>query len=460
VTASRPPTGTGSRGTGGRRTVDGITATRPRPDGRAGPLAEAVAVGLRLWEALRRAVSQAVARAGQVVTPLGWSVLVGAPAALAAGYALGWVELVAVGWAGIVVAGISLVYLLGRPRIEIGLELPHRRVVAGEPASGWIAGRNPHAARSLATPVEVPVGTGLAELVLPGLAGGEEHRLGFPLPTARRGVVAVGPVRTVRADPIGLVRRELVWAEQQELIVHPRIVAAPSTTTGLVHDLEGAATRDLSVSDLAFHALREYQPGDERRYIHWKSSAKTGTYMVRQFEQSRRSHLAVALSLAPEDYRLDEEFELAVSVTGSLGVRAIRDGRTVSVVVGAVSPGSALRRPLRGMRALATHRPERLLDELARVESSEGAPATRELAGSVADQLGHVSLAFLVCGSAVPGAQLRAAASAFPSEVRVIAVVCDPEARPGLRLVGGVDVLSVGLLDDLRQALARTAALS
>jgi len=60
----------------------------------------------------------------------------------------------------------------------------------------------------------------------------------------------------------------------------------------------------------------------------------------------------------------------------------------------------------------------------------------------------------------VPGLQLRAAANSFPSEVRVIAVVCDPDVEPGLRPVGGLDVLHVGLLDDLRQALARTAAVT
>jgi len=158
--------------------------------------------------------------------------------------------------------------------------------------------------------------------------------------------------------------------------------------------LTGVATRELSVSDLAFHALRDYQPGDERRYIHWKSSAKTGRYMVRQFEQSRRSHLVVAMSLAPEDYRDDDEFELAVSVTGSLGVRAIRDARSVSVVTGQHGAPSTPSRQLHGIRSLAAHRSDRLLDELARIDRVDQAPGLRQLARSVADQLSQVSLAF------------------------------------------------------------------
>ena len=44
----------------------------------------------------------------------------------------------------------------------------------------------------------------------------------FVVPPPRRGFVPIGPVRTVRADPIGLLRREVVWAESLDLFVHPR----------------------------------------------------------------------------------------------------------------------------------------------------------------------------------------------------------------------------------------------
>ena len=98
-------------------------------------------------------------------------------------------------------------------------------------------------------------------------------------------------------------------------------------------------------------------PGDERRYIHWKSTAKTGTYMVRQFEETRRSHLVIALSLANADYANDEEFELAVSVAGSLGVRAIQDARTVSVVASEKTPDFAARKVL-AVQSLSTLTPQ------------------------------------------------------------------------------------------------------
>ncbi len=68
-----------------------------------------------------------------------------------------------------------------------------------------------------------------------------------------------------------------------------------------------------------------------------------------------------------------------------------------------------------------------------------------------------MSIAFLVCGSTLTAAQLQSAALAFPADVGVIAVTCALEAEPGFRTLGAMSVLSIGLLDDLRQLLSRAA---
>lgn len=438
--------------------ADGLTNARTRLVGsRTGALADAIVAVVRFFTTAGEAIGGVARRAASVVTPLGWVMLAAVPATLVAGYALGWLELVVVGWAGLVVALIAAVYLIGRSPFEVSLDLPHRRVVVGDPARGAVTLTNPTGRRVLGVTVEVPVGIGLAELVMPSLKAGASFTNEFAIPTLRRGVIPIGPVRTVRADPIGLVRRELVWSAAHDLIVHPRTLSVPSTSTGLIRDLEGATTRDLTSSDVAFHSLREYQSGDERRYIHWKSTAKTGTYMVRQFEQTRRSHLVVALSLATTDFASEEEFELAVSVAGSLGVRAIRDGRTVSVVVSTITPQFAKRRTY-SVRQLATHVPARLLDDLAVVEASPSAIGIRDVGRIAADENAGISVAFLVCGSLATAQELRAAANAFPADVSVVAIVCDPDAVPGFRRVAGLTVLTIGYLEDLRIALARRAA--
>ncbi len=436
----------------------GLTNARTRIVGdRTGFLADAIVATVRAATVVRTVVGRALGRVAAVVTPLGWAALLVVPISLAFGYGLGILELVVVGWAMLALLGIAVLYLIGRSPVAITLEVPHSRVVVGEPAIGEIAITNPARRSALGVTVEVPVGLGLVELALPGLPSGGSDAREFAIPSVRRGVVPVGPVRTVRADPVGLVRRELVWGDVAELFVHPRTIGIPSMSTGLIRDLEGNPTRDLSNNDVSFHALREYVPGDDRRYIHWKSTARTGVHMVRQFEETRRSHLVIALSLASSDYGNDDEFELAVSVAGSLGARAIRDARTLTVVASESTPQFA-KRKLFAVRRLSTISRSRLLDDLALVEHTESALAITDVARVTGEQAGGVSVAFLVCGSGATPQELRAASTKFPLDVEVVAVVCDPETKPGLRRVAGLSVLTIGYLDDLQKALSRSAA--
>lgn len=435
-----------------------LTNERTRLVGnRTGFLADAVVSVVRFTRSTRVVVRAGARRIAAVVTPLGWTTAVFVPVAFVGGYTLGWLELVAIAWAGIVLLVVAALYLIGRAELTVTLTAAHSRVVVGERVVGGVSVENLSRHRVLGTTLEVPVGGAIAELTMPSLRRGGVFFQEFVVPTERRGIVQVGPVRTVRADPIGLVRRELVWSGQEELFVHPRTIAIPSTSTGFIRDLEGKPTRDLSDSDVSFHALREYQPGDERRYIHWKSTAKTGRYMVRQFEETRRSHLVAALSLAEADYASDEEFELAVSATGSLGVQAIRDARTVSVVVSEKTPEFA-KRKVYAVKPLSTVTRSRLLDDLAVIEASRTALRIAEVARVTAEGVAGISVAFLVCGSGASAADLRAASAKFPIGVEVVAIVCDPASIPGLRRMAGLSVFTIGYLEDLQKSLARSAA--
>ncbi|KQR54631.1 hypothetical protein ASF88_07670 [Leifsonia sp. Leaf336] len=440
------------------RTQVELTNARARIVGeRDGLLADAIVWVVRTSAIVGRAVASAAGVLGAVITPLGWSMLVVTVLSLVAGYVLGWTEAVVAGWAAAALLLIASLYLVGRIAYDVGLALPTNRVVVGDRAPGEVTVRNPTRRRLPGVRVEVPVGAGLAEFAAPSLLSGDEHSDVFVVPTSRRGIVPIGPVRTVRADPVGMLRREWVWADSLDLFVHPRIIAIPSMSTGFVRDLEGAPTRDLTQSDIAFHALREYTPGDERRNIHWKSTAKTGSYMVRQFEETRRSHLLVALSLSEADYATDEEFELAVSATGSLGVRAMLDSRTVSVVASAETPDFA-KRVVFSARRLSTVGRGRLLDDLAGVETAEAALRLPELAQVASEDTAGTSIVFLICGSTVTATQLRSAATHFPLGVDVVAIVCDEGAVPSLRRVADLSVLTIGYLEDLQRSLAKRLA--
>lgn len=400
------------------------------------------------------------ARAVQgVVTPVGWATIAGSVAALAVGYAWGWAEFIAIGWGLALLVAAASVWLIGRGASTIELTLPTPRVVVGELAEARLVAANPGRRRFGGVQLELPVGGKVLERVLPGLPKGGAFDEQFRIPTDRRGIVPIGPARTVRADPVGLMRREIVWSQTVDLHVHPRTIAIAALSSGFIRDLEGSPTRDLTASDIAFHALREYVPGDDRRFIHWKSSAKTGTFMVRQFEETRRSRLMVLLDLEPGAYVDDAEFELAVSAAASVGARAIRDARTVSFVVsGRNHDGIASR--ISGMRELPTVSRDRLLDALCVVEPDEQAVLLPDVARAAAEGLPGLSLAFLVSGTARGVAPLRSAASRLPGGVEAVAVQCSPEGEATARTVAGLTVFGIGYLEDLRSMLARSASVT
>ena len=298
--------------------------------------------------------------AWQVTTPAGRAALFVAVAAWLLGVRLGWEELFLVAACCVLALLIAVGFVIGRPSLDIAIELDPARVSVGAPAAGRLVATNRSRARLRALAVEVPVGRGRATFQLPSLAGGASHDELFVVPTDRRAVIPIGPPSAVRTDPLGLLRRDAVEQATVELFVHPKIIGLDSLSPGLQRDLEGQATRDLSTSDLAFHTLRDYVTGDDWRHVHWRSTAKAGRLLVRQFQDTRRSQLAVVVDGARASYRTEDEFELAMSVAGSICVRAVKDQQDVCLVAAS-----------HAVTAASQHR---ILDTLARGTLAERRP--------------------------------------------------------------------------------------
>ena len=426
----------GEQGTAPETVATAEPAPAPRPPSRFDHWREVAA------DAFAVAATHA-GRVAAVVRPLGWIAIGLALLLWFAALTYGWEEALVAAAVVTAIVVLSIPFLFGRTAYDVDLDLTRTRVVVGERAVGALTLTNSTGRPLLASEVVLPVGGGRGVFDVPRLAAGEAHEELFAIPTSHRGVLAVGPVSVLRGDPLGLFERTHDRRQAVDLFVHPRTTSLDGLSLGHMRDLEGLPVQQLERDDVSFHALREYQPGDDLRHVHWKSTARTGDVMVRQYEQTRRSHFVVGLSTHPDEYREPEEFELAISVAGSVGLRALRDSRVLDA---RVQSG-----PLRADTG------RRFLDALAGLDHSRPRDGGLvHLAGAMAAGAPQAAVAVLVAGSRVDAADLRLACSRLPYGVRVLAVVADARVdAPSLRRVGDADVVTIGALDQLGRAVRK-----
>lgn len=424
---------------------------------RARVLARAVVAHTRLRvRAAVAAIEASPTRAGRfgrgvlavlrVPTNLGWSVLgLGAGSGVVAAL-FGWRELAVVAGG----CGAAMLYAIwftrGRALLDVEVKVAPERIVPGETTSIRLVVTNNSDRALLPVRLELPIGSTQTVIWAPRLRAHATFTPDHPIvyEAKRRGVVLVGPVSSVRGDPLGLLRRARAWSATREVLVYPTTVPAPSLGAGMRRDLEGQATKDLSMNDVAFHALREYAPGDDPRHVHWPTTARTGTLMVRQFVDTRTSYVAILVSSDMRQYEDDGEYELALSVAGSLGLTAIRERQQVS---------------LHGAGPVArVGTSDQLLERLTRARF--GAPDSDLLSIVTRATRGNsgISVAAIIAGRLTERATVMQAASRFGPDVRVIAVMLDRTQPWERRRVGQVTVARVPSLADLRPALGKVAA--
>lgn len=396
------------------------------------------------WVERARPVAGAATRAVAPVTPLGWTLLVIGLVAWWFGVRLGWEELLVLAAACLVVFVIALVTTIGRLSLTLDASVTPERVVVGGEAVGQVTVSNDRHRPTLGTRVEVPVGANVYGFAVPSLSGQARHDEPFIVPTDRRSIVSIGPARSVKGDPLGIARREVRSGRAVDLYVHPRTVRLPSFSAGWLRDLEGQTTNDLSTSDVAFHTLREYVPGDDRRHIHWRTTARLGTMMVRQFVDTRRSHLGLVLSTTRAEWGSDDEFELGVSAVGSLGRTTLMDDQEVTTIS--------------GEHPIASHTPSLLLDGLAGVDLDHSDLSLDDLVHRSTRFLRGVSVLAVVTGSAIDRRRLRAACEHFGHDAPILAIRCEEGVEASRLKIGNVSMIELGALDDLGRVLAVVGA--
>lgn len=410
----------------------------------------------RSWRRVRRIFRSGWLRAARTVTPVGRFVLAAAVTAAVLGASFDWVEAWAVAIAAVVLLVVAVPFLLGTRAYRVQIATSRSRVTAGGEVELRIEVENASASPALPAIAELPVGAALREISIPFLGPHAATTVTVEVPTPTRGVVEVGPVTLARQDPLGLLRRVLTWRERRIVHVHPATVAIPPGLAGRVRDLEGDASRRLTDADLSFHAVRDYADGDSRRHIHWRSTAKTGALMVRQYEESQTARAAILFDADRSEYGSDAEFELAVSVAASLSLQAVREGR--ERLVASQWAAGRTRSQIVGLEELPSRSATQLLDAWSSLQPAVEPESLESLARALAGSRRQLSMVAMVTGSQQDAVRLRRAAVVFPPDVAVLAIRCELFADPQAGRMDVCTLITAGALGDIPHLLLRRGA--
>ncbi len=266
-------------------------------------------------------MSAAPTRRRLPITPAGWALVALIVVSEAAGAWLGYEQLQVVAAAGLVTLVGAAAAVLWRPRVAVSRAFHPSTVVAGEPAVAVLEVTNQARWRSPPVAVFDRLGDQETLLSVRSMAAGQTVRLHYPLPTDRRARLTLGPLVIVRNDPLGLLEARQDREATDVLWVHPRTWPIHPLPAGVVVDLEGPVSDTAQAGSVTFASLREYVPGDDRRLIHWRSSARTGTLLVRHHVDTNEPRATIVLDARRAmwtELSFEDGVELCASVAAAL----------------------------------------------------------------------------------------------------------------------------------------------
>jgi uncharacterized protein (DUF58 family) len=153
---------------------------------------------------------------------------------------------------------------------------------------------------------------------VPKLEAGGKSQLRAEMVIERRGAYGWAAPAAWSGFPLGLIEQRLSVGNDEAFVVFPRLgqlhrsrlrrlfrSGSPSLGRARTHPRRHPAAQ----SD--FHGLRAFRSGDSPHWIHWRTSARLGELMVREFEEMPNDNLVLILDpWLPESEDRSQEAEV------------------------------------------------------------------------------------------------------------------------------------------------------
>ena len=157
--------------------------------------------------------------------------------------------------------------------------------------------------------------------------------LTYSLLPSKRGRWPLGPALVHTADPFGVLWADTAVGEAELIPVWPAVIDLSGTAGALMGHADRVVlgARTPSPDDAS---LRDYREGDDMRRVHWASSARRGTMLVRSDERAGRRPATVLIDLPRDPHAL----EWAISAAASIALSVLGSGHPVRLLGAGLNP--------------------------------------------------------------------------------------------------------------------------
>jgi hypothetical protein len=147
-----------------------------------------------------------------------------------------------------------------------------------------------------------------------------------------RGLMGWGVSELIQVDPVGLLAKRRAIDPDRFTLIRPRTyrLRMPAEGRGAGEAAESSPLQAPTQLQEELAGLRQYQPGDDLRHVHWAAVARTGSLIMRQFEHGEDHRVLLRIDDRAQIHT-HETFERMVESAASVAVAAVRSTMDVTV---------------------------------------------------------------------------------------------------------------------------------